>query len=166
MLLGDRYIYAGDSGHSWRGSSDLRPYVCSVIGQEEYYSKRLFLKNSQWQIGDIITVDLELGSGKKGDDTKRTIRFLKNGKALCAPIRVVKKCAYYPVFQVYQRGTFEIIDDITKETIYQPDDEDDGAQKNELFEKEESVSRGRDLETDLELLSSQFFDQNLLGLSD
>eukprot|EP01084_Bolivina_argentea_P291945 501824_1 len=102
--LGDRYVYAGDHGHSWRGSNDLRPYVCSVISEEEYYSKRLNLKNSRWQVGDIITVNLELGNGRKDDDTKRTITFLKNGKALCEPIRIVKKCVYYPVFQVYQRG--------------------------------------------------------------
>eukprot|EP01083_Nonionella_stella_P196798 723905_1 len=123
--LGDRYIYAGDSGHSWRGSNELRPYVSSVINEEEYYSKRLLLRNSVWSRGDIITVDVDLGSGCKDDNKKRYIRFLKNGKELCEPIRVVKKCMYYPVFQVYQRGTFEIIDDITKEAMYQPETEKD-----------------------------------------
>jgi len=122
--LGDRYIYAGDNGHSWRGSQDLRPYVCSVIDDEEYYTKRLYLKNSRWNIGDIITVDLHLGSERKDDDSKRTITFLKNGKRLFEPITVVKRCKYYPVFQCYQRGSFEIIDDITKEPIYQPETEE------------------------------------------
>lgn len=116
--LGDRYIYAGDSGHSWRGSNDLRPYVCSVISEEEYYSKRLNLKKAQWRRGDIIAVELKLC-----DDTKRSIQFFKNGKALCAPIRVVKQCAYYPIFQCYQRGMFEIIDheNIEKEENYKRD---------------------------------------------
>ena len=73
--IGDRYIYAGDRGHSWRGSSDLRPYVCSVIDEEEYYSKRLMnenLDNTEWRRGDIITVDLDLGSGKEHDDHATT----------------------------------------------------------------------------------------------
>merc|ERR1719203_49182 len=133
--LGDRYIYAGDSGHSWRGSNDLRPYVCSIIEEEEYYSNRLKLPNSQWQAGDIISVDLDLGSGKKEDDRKRSICFYKNGKALCEPIRVVKQCTYYPIFQVYQRGTFEIIDDITKECIYQPDDEKEDETMEDVVDK-------------------------------
>merc|ERR1712087_783212 len=93
--LGDRYIYAGDSGHSWRGSNELRPYVCSVYDKEEYYSKKLKLRNSRWSPGDIIAVDLWLGKGTKGkgtmstteaDEERRTITFLKNGEPLHDPI--------------------------------------------------------------------------------
>jgi len=131
--LGDRYIYAGDRGHSWRGSSDLRPYVCSVIDAEEYYSKRLNLHKSCWNAGDIITVDLDLCSGKENDDRKRTITFLKNGKKLHRPITVEKRCEYFPVFQCYQRAEFEIIDDISTEAIYSPEnseDEDENGEDN------------------------------------
>eukprot|EP01084_Bolivina_argentea_P093594 168317_1 len=119
--LGDRYIYAGDSGHSWRGSNELRPYVCSMINGKEYYSKKLKLINSKWNVGDIITVEIQLGTKRDTyDDSKRRIVFYKNGKALCEPITIVKKCMYYPVFQVYQRGKFEVIDDITKQVVYKP----------------------------------------------
>eukprot|EP00485_Elphidium_margaritaceum_P018757 CAMPEP_0202730028 /NCGR_PEP_ID=MMETSP1385-20130828/186433_1 /ASSEMBLY_ACC=CAM_ASM_000861 /TAXON_ID=933848 /ORGANISM="Elphidium margaritaceum" /LENGTH=428 /DNA_ID=CAMNT_0049396301 /DNA_START=59 /DNA_END=1346 /DNA_ORIENTATION=- len=165
--LGDRYVFAGDQGSSWHGSSEQRPYVLCVYDNEEYYHRmiRSKLQNNRWQPGDIITVDLRLGSDRDVDDDddgrqeqrtirflkngkalcepfiitvdlrlgsdrdnadeeQRTIRFLKNGKALCEPIQVVKRCVYYPVFQVYQRATFEIIDDISKEEIYQPEDEE------------------------------------------
>ena len=127
---GDRYIYAGDRGHSWRGSSDLRPYVCSVIDEEEYYSKRLNIHNSCWQRGDIITVDLDLGSGKEHDDRRRTITFLKNGKKLHRPITVEKRCKYWPVFQCYQRAEFEIIDEIKNESIYSPENSEDEEDDN------------------------------------
>ena len=136
LIKGDRYIYAGDQGHSWRGSSDLRPYVCSVIDQKEYYSKRLNLKNSRWQPGDIITVDLDLGSEKENDDTKRTITFLKNGKKLHRPITVEKRYKYYPVVQSYQRAEFEIIDDITTQAIYSPENSDDEDDNDNIVTKQ------------------------------
>jgi len=110
--LGDRYIFLGDSGHSRRGGNSVKPYVCSVINGTEKYKKDLKIKDGDAKLrnGDIITIKLNFGSGKKREDTKRTIEFLKNGKAVCSPIPVVKNCAYYPIFQWYQRGTYEIIE--------------------------------------------------------
>ena len=155
--LGDRYIYAGDRGHSWRGSNDLRPYVCSVLEKEEYYSKRLKLDNSCWENRDIITVDLNLGSGKENDNSRRTITFYKNGKKLHRSITVEKKCKYYPVFQVYQRGQFEIIHegDIGAEGIEfeSSDDEDDnpaakGMDRPDLPDIPQIMIRTKSLDSD------------------
>ena len=144
--LGDRYIYAGDRGHSWRGSNELRPYVSSVIGDEEYYSKRLNLKESHWARGDIITVDLWMGSGRKDDHSKWTIQFLKNGRPLHEPIHVVKRCKYWPVFQVYQRGKFEIIDDISSEPIYDPDATEEESAETGKVKRDDTDSDEEDLE--------------------
>eukprot|EP00484_Ammonia_sp_Unknown_P000995 CAMPEP_0197020836 /NCGR_PEP_ID=MMETSP1384-20130603/1711_1 /TAXON_ID=29189 /ORGANISM="Ammonia sp." /LENGTH=422 /DNA_ID=CAMNT_0042448539 /DNA_START=19 /DNA_END=1287 /DNA_ORIENTATION=+ len=144
--LGDRYVYAGDNGHSWRGSNELRPYVCCVYDQEEYYHRmtRSKLHDNRWGPGDIISVELNLGSGRKDDTSKRTVCFFKNGKALCEPIEVVKRCAYYPVFQAYQRATFEIIDDISQEPIYQPEEKEDEKKEKKEQEKKKKKKKKKE----------------------
>lgn len=163
--LGDRYIYAGDSGHSWRGSNELRPYVCSVYDKEEYYSKKLKLRNSRWSPGDIITVDLWLGKGTKGkgtmstteaDEERRTITFLKNGEPLHDPIRVVKKCKYYPVFQCYQRGEFEIIDDVENEPAFLRLKEAEKEKGKDGQETKAGKDQDADEDQDSESLNSAF----------
>lgn len=106
--LGDRYIYAGDVNHGWRGSTENRPYIMSAENDKLKYDKRLKLKNNRWNKGDIITVELNMQS--KGNKPW-TIGFLKNGKYLCDKIKIKNKKMYYPVFQCYQRGSFEIVDD-------------------------------------------------------
>ena len=104
--LGDRYIYAGDLNHGWRGSTEMRPYVFSAHDNQTKYDRRLKLKNSQWEAGDVITVQVDFNS------EPWTIAFLKNGQLLADKVNVVHQKKYYPVFQVYQRGSFEIIDEM------------------------------------------------------
>ena len=105
--LGDRYIYAGDTNHGWRGSTENRPYIFSANDGQLSYRKNLKLKNNRWERGDVISVELDCN----GDEW--TIAFLKNGQYLFDKIKIQKKKMYYPVFQVYQRGTFEIVDALT-----------------------------------------------------
>mmetsp|Transcript_70890 Transcript_70890/g.112645 ORF Transcript_70890/g.112645 Transcript_70890/m.112645 type:complete len:294 (-) Transcript_70890:138-1019(-) len=102
--LGDRYVYAGDLNHGWRGSTELRPYVVSASDSQLRYEKKLKMKNNRWQRNDVITVEINFS----GDPW--TIQFFKNGQVLCDKIVVKNKKVYYPVVQVYQRGTFEILD--------------------------------------------------------
>eukprot|EP01084_Bolivina_argentea_P230590 389017_1 len=102
--LGDRYIYAGDTNHGWRGSTEMRPYILSASNNRLKYDKKLKLNNNRWECDDVITVECNF------NDKQWTIQFFKNSKPLADKINVNNKKMYYPVFQVYQRGTFEIID--------------------------------------------------------
>ena len=102
--LGDRYIYAGDTNHGWRGSTENRPYIFSANDGQLKYRKNLKLKNNRWERGDVISVELDCNSDEW------TIAFLKNGQYLFDKIKIQSKKMYYPVFQVYQRGSFEIVD--------------------------------------------------------
>ena len=103
--LGDRYVYAGDLNHGWRGSTENRPYIMNCENNRLKYDKKLKLKNNRWEIGDIITIELNCNTDPW------TITFLKNGQYLCDKIKIKNKKTYYPVFQCYQKGTFEIVDD-------------------------------------------------------
>ena len=113
--LGDRYIYAGDINHGWRGSTENRPYIMNAENNKLKYNKKLKLKNNRWEKDDIITIELNM---QTRDNKPWTIAFLKNGKYLCDPIKIKNKKTYYPVFQCYQRGNFEIIDDYAFESCY------------------------------------------------
>lgn len=104
--LGDRYIFAGDTNHGWRGSTVNRPYIFSAQDNELKYRRNLQLKNNKWEHGDIISVELNC------NEEEWTIAFLKNGNYLFDKVKIKNKKMYYPVFQCYQRGTFEIIDEI------------------------------------------------------
>jgi len=103
--LGDRYIYAGDVDHGWRGSVEMRPYIMSARNHTLQYEKRLKLKDNQWRRGDVITVQIDFTADLW------TILFLKNGERLREKMEVEKHTMYYPVFQAYSKGTFEIIED-------------------------------------------------------
>ena len=107
--LGDRYIYAGDTNHGWRGSTEMRPYIMSLEGNKMKYDKKLKLRNNRWEVGDIITVEFNAN----GDEW--WIVFRKNGEYLCDKIKIKNHKEYFPVFQVYQRGNFQIVDDYTYE---------------------------------------------------
>ena len=103
--LGDRYIYAGDVDHGWRGSTEMRPYIMTARDHRLQYEKRLKLKDNRWRRGDVITVQIDFTADLW------TILFLKNGERLREKMEVQKKTTYYPVFQAYSKGTFEIIED-------------------------------------------------------
>ena len=102
--LGDRYVYAGDVNHGWRGSTEMRPYIMTARNHRTEYDKRLKLRNNQWRRGDVATVQIDF----TGDPW--TVAFLKNGEYLADKVEVTKKTMYFPVFQAYSKGTFELID--------------------------------------------------------